>query len=148
MALSFFRALNPASPYSGVGSVNNKGRLTTKGPETIDLTVSENISEIWKSDLNFLSATYNIIIGTHYPFKGQGKKGALDYLIFPLVARKLFMDALQEDQCLFVVCLVALPLELVRHSAAIALTLLLAPIVAVKHIMPDNAGDQRPTACC
>ena len=106
---------------------------------------------MWKSDLNFLSATYNIIIGTHYPFKGQGKKGALDYLIFPLVARKLFMDAVQEDCSIgyvFVVFLVALPLELVRHSAAIALTLLLAPIVAVKHIMPDNAGDQRPTACC
>ena len=97
MALSFFRALNPASPNSGIGSVINNGRLTKKGPEKIDLTVSENISEIWKSDLNFLSATYNIIIGTHYPFEGQGKKGALDYLIFPLVARKLLMDALQED---------------------------------------------------
>ena len=88
-------------------------------------------------------------MGDHYDLQG-GKKGVLDYLIFPLIARKLWADIVllwpEEEEAsrgyilvatlvLQVVCY----LELVRFIAAIALTLLLAPIVAVKHMMPNDA---------
>ena len=149
MGLSFFRALNPASKNSGITYYLPDPSKDLQGREMIDLTVSENISDAWSSKLNFLSATFNIIMGDHYDLQG-GKKGVLDYLIFPLIARKLWADIVllwpEEEEAsrgyilvatlvLQVVCY----LELVRFIAAIALTLLLAPIVAVKHMMPNDA---------
>jgi hypothetical protein len=81
-------------------------------------------------------------------------KGILDYLIFPLIARKLFGNQIEEYYAKnpaersaglplgdimfstlfsrnFLVFFIVLPLEVTRFTAAVALTLLLAPLVAI-----------------
>ena len=149
-ALSFFRALNPASANSGITYCLAKDlyfkNLPCQGQEMLDYTVGEVIQRYFDSNLGFLSgmvATFNILVGGHYDLqligaydaKG-GTKGVLDYLIFPLVARKLIADTYlseRQESCLLN-CLAwaaAIPLEILRFGAGIALTLLLAPIVAV-----------------
>lgn len=149
MALSFFRALNPTSKDSGIVYCL-AGNNPCQGKEMIDSTVSENIRAAFNSDLDYfsgLSTTYNILVGNHYDLyltgrvdsKG-GSKGALDYLIFPLVARKLISDTYLNERrehgfSNALAWAVAIPLEITRFSAAIALTLLLAPIVALVHLI-------------
>ncbi|MBA2652710.1 MAG: hypothetical protein H0U73_10645 [Tatlockia sp.] len=151
---TFFRGLNPASTNSGVmyclaidPHTNSSARRACQGREMLDYTVGEVIQRYFDSNLGFLSgmlATFHILVGGHYDLqligayddiKG-GTKGALDYLIFPLVARKLIADTYlseRQESCLLN-CLawaVAIPLEILRFGAGIALTLLLAPIVAI-----------------
>ena len=129
----------------------------------LDLTVGECIADAFKRDLDFLSglnATYNILVGRHYELflegrednKG-GKKGALDYLILPLVARKLISDSrlnerrtsgLANGLANMVAWSVAVPLELARFTAAFALTLLLAPVVALVHLVKACMPKQEP----
>ncbi len=162
MALSFFRALNPTSEDSGIVYCL-AGDHPCQGLEMIDSTVFENIRAAFKKDLDYfsgLSATYNILIGHHYDLhlrghvdsKG-GSKGALDYLIFPLIARKLIADTYLDERSEngfsnALAWAVAIPLELTRFSAAIALALLLAPIVALVHIikacLPVNNEENTP----
>ena len=145
----FFRALNPASCNSGV-TYRFGGDAPCQGKEMIDSLVSENIYKAWNSNLDFESAlftTYDILMGDHYDlyFHGQndcrgGAKGALDYFIFPLVARKLIADFYFETNITLSVSNVlawsiAVPLEVARFSAAVGLTLLLAPIIALVHLL-------------
>ena len=147
---SFFRALNPASCNSGVTYRFGGSDDPCQGKEMIDSLVSENIYKAWNSNLDFQSAlyaTYDILMGDHYDlyFHGQndcrgGSKGALDYLIFPLVARKLIADFYFETNIrvsIFNVLAwsIALPLEVTRFSAAVGLTLLLTPVIALVHLL-------------
>lgn len=69
-----------------------------------------------------------------------GSKGALDFLIFPLIARKLANDYKNNPEVLSKVLssVIILSLELVRFTAAIALTLLLAPVVALISLVRNN----------
>lgn len=149
MSLSFFRALNPSSNNSGI-VYSLAGNSPCQGKEMIDRTVSENIRAAFNKDLDFLSglgATYNILVGQHYDLYLEGRlsakggsKGALDYFMFPLIARKLIADTYLEERKDRVLSnalawAVAVPLELARFSAAVALTLLLAPVVAIVHLV-------------
>jgi hypothetical protein len=84
----------------------------------------------------------------------QSYKGLLDYLIFPLIARKLFGNRIEEYYAEnpaqgfaslplgdimfstlfsrnFLVFFIVLPLEVTRFTAAVAFTLLLAPLAAI-----------------
>ncbi|MDR3501439.1 MAG: hypothetical protein P4L79_02550 [Legionella sp.] len=146
---SFFRALNPASCNSGI-IYRFGGDDPCLGKEMIDSFVSENIYKAWNRNLDFVSAlfaTYDILMGDHYDlyFHGQndcrgGAKGALDYFIFPLVARKLISDFYLETNIRVSISNVlawsiAVPLEVARFSAAVGLALLLAPVIALVHLL-------------
>lgn len=68
-----------------------------------------------------------------------GVKGALDFLIFPLVARKLIADTWLEERkntpiINGIAWAIAIPLEVLRHSLALALTIAMIPIVSLIHI--------------
>lgn len=132
--------------------------------EMIDATVSESIRAAIHNDANFIEGiitTFNILIGGHYDLRLNGRndnkggaKGILDFLILPLLARKLIADTfLPERTNILTNALawtVALPIEIARFSAGIALTLLLAPVVAVVHLikacMPNQAQEPISTA--
>lgn len=77
-----------------------------------------------------------------------GSKGLLDFLIFPLLARKLIADSylLERSNARFINTLswlIAIPLEIVRDVSAILLTILLAltlvPILTIfqQYAAPD-----------
>lgn len=157
MALSFFRALNPTSKESGIVYCL-AGFSTCQGKEMIDHTVTENVRYAFNRNLDYFSgldATFEILVGDHYDLylNGNGAKGVLDYLIFPLVSRKLIADTyLQEKMESYIfnalAWMVAIPLELARFSAAIALTLLLAPIVAFVHLIRACFPENNAAATC
>lgn len=152
MPLSFFRALNPSAKTSGI--IYRPQGYNGRCQEIIDQTVSEHITEVWAKNLSLyegLNETFGILYGRHYDTwytdnnaAGVCAKGVLDYLIFPLLARKIrFFDDELNDQELFVyhvasfinwqslLIFFVLPMEIVRFSAALALTLVLAPVVAL-----------------
>ncbi len=156
MALPFFSALDPTSKKSGI-TYCLAGNRPCQGKEMLDFTVGECIADAFNSDLDFLSglnATYNILVGRHYDLylKGAltskgGTKGALDYLILPLVARKLISDSYLSERrnsrlANVLAWTVAVPLELVRFAAAFALTLLLVPVIALVHIVKARLPKQ------
>jgi len=149
MALSFFRALDPTSENSGITYCLAAGSRC-QGKEMLDYTVGESIANVFNRDLDFISglhATYHMLVGTHYDIHLNGRndnkggaKGALDYLILPLVARKLLADSylperVGRDLLNALAWTVAIPLELARFTAAFALTLLLVPVVAIVHLI-------------
>lgn len=80
-----------------------------------------------------------------------GSKGLLDFLIFPLLARKLMADTFlesREDAYLFNVLawVIAVPLEIMRDVAVVSLTLFLALTVAplvtiVQQFIAPNKDD-------
>lgn len=134
MAVSFFQSLNPASENSGVLYPSYVADEDYLGQEIIDRTVSENISYISEQFNPGFRYVFEILVGAHYSFGylGQCSKGILDYLIFPLVSRKILHET--EESNIFVKTLawsIALPLELGRFSLAIGLTLLVAPIIKI-----------------
>jgi hypothetical protein len=68
-----------------------------------------------------------------------GIKGALDFLIFPLIARKLIADTWLEERkntpvINAIAWAIAIPLEVLRHSLAIALTIAIIPVIALVHL--------------
>lgn len=132
---SFFHALNPASKHSG---------LMLGAREILDSTVGERIAYTWNHNSDFISAiktTFDILVGKHYspflrPPAESSAKGVLDYLILPLLARKLIADTYLEErkECHLTNLMawtLAIPLEFLRFSAGVALTLISAPIVAL-----------------
>ncbi|WP_157010244.1 hypothetical protein [Legionella fallonii] len=69
-----------------------------------------------------------------------GIKGILDYLIFPLLARKLIADTWSEERkntpiINALAWAVAIPLEVARHSIALALTIAVSPLVILVHLL-------------
>lgn len=139
------RALNPFSKKSGV-----KHYLAPYCPtgfnEMDDILVEEQIKESIKRDVFFsdrIASTFSILYGDHYDEdrNGRGRKGALDYFIFPLLSRKLLSDIYSYERRghiytsvlnLFSRC-IAVPLEVVRFSLSLAITLVLFPIVLLIH---------------
>ena len=138
MKLPFSRALNPTSKDSGIlfwGK--DEGR---EDQEIFDFSVSYKIKEAFRENSGFLQglkATFDILVGDHYPDGPHtGSKGVLDFLIFPLLARRFINDTQRTEwnERHFINALAwtaAIPLEIMRFTAGIALTLLLAPIVAI-----------------
>ncbi|MBA3536186.1 MAG: hypothetical protein H0T84_06215 [Tatlockia sp.] len=179
--LPFFRALNPASTYSGINNLRRENK------EVLDTTVSEQIKKDFHSKHDFLDAlcaTFDILLGNHYKirdqgfnsifdfmlgsdkkaqentnfseeFSGKGSKGLLDYLIFPLLSRKLFWDSQHKGKCIQALTLLAVvPLEILRFSAGICLFLLLAiPVSLVQfaksYLMNEEELESpEPDDCC
>jgi hypothetical protein len=154
---SYFRFLNPASKNAGIIYPYDERR----GTEVIDQTVPEKIREAFKNNSYDL---WNIVVGNHFDynffcggavrFGNPSSKGILDYLIFPLLARKLMAHAIYEHDdninlnkvlSKTIAFCIAVPLEITRFSLGIALTLALVPVVAliylVKACLPKNEAD-------
>ena len=157
-SLSFFRALNPASNNSGI-VYRLAGNSPCQGKEMLDSTVGDNISRAFKSDLDYLSGlctTFNILVGTHFDIylKGRhnnqgGAKGVLDFLILPLLTRKLIADTFLDEQkentfTNVLAWAIAVPIEIARFGAGLFLTLLLSPIVALVHLIKACLPTQEP----
>ena len=148
MSLSFFRALDPTSKYTGFfyESLYDNG-LT----EQFDLTISENLH--YRRDQNLVTKIFEILVGDHYQIfgphdSGQTAKGVLDFLIFPLIARNLILGS-ESIIAGIVGVAIAIPLEIARFSLGIALTLLLTPIVAlvnlIKNCLPMENTQSAPS---
>lgn len=162
MTLPFFRALKPWSTDSGVethpwaycdGSAIDYDR--DKKEEIKDKLIMDVIHERLtkqkqsKNVSDDLKSIYKILCGQHYkwstPWLHCGddfSKGLLDYLFLPLVARKLIADAgLYERKdhrfTNIMAWVIAIPLEIARMSLAFALIILIAPIVAIVHLIKD-----------
>lgn len=150
--LSFFRALNPISKKSGI-KYSLVPYTPAQGQEMIDTLVSEQITHLMnEKDLGLgdvLGNVFHAIVGTHFDLYKEGsrdckggRKGLLDFLIFPLVARKLIADAyLPERENAYMTNILAfslaMPLELMRLGAGVALTLALAPFIALIHLVKE-----------
>ncbi len=99
-----------------------------------------------------LGHTYEIIVGCHYDvyLRGYlnghgGSKGFLDYLVLPLLARKLvgdyFLPENRNSTAINILRLaIALPLEFARIATGIALTIALTPVVVFAHIIKRFLG--------
>lgn len=95
------------------------------------------ISVVIKPQIIFVFIAEELYLSTK---KQQGSKGVLDFLIFPLLSRKLISDARSEERkntpiINALALAIAIPLEVLRHSLALALTLSLAPLVFFIHSM-------------
>ena len=145
LSLSFFKVLNPTIKDTGfIHPAFDKETFTFTIPtEVIDDTVCENISKRFKANNSYLqdmADVYSVLVGTHYPIESPfyqipfigdpSAKGILDFLIFPLVARAL-IECPESTITKIFGLLIALPLEIARFSLGIALTVFLAPIVAL-----------------
>lgn len=153
--LPFFCGLNPMSKSSGVEfiwttieGINQDimmpridGVNETDVRLLLDITVFEHICLKFRKNMNYideLRATFEILVGDHYEFKTLnldanrvGAKGLLDYLIFPLIVRKIIWNH-PNSSCLH---LFTIPLEILRFGLGIAITIILAPIVALVHLI-------------
>ena len=152
---SFFQALDPTSDKSGI--CYREGEISIAGEELVDVTVSATIDAAIKNeDLHFLRAiwtTFNIIYGDHYHNRllsdpeSKPYKGALDFFIFPLIARKLIGDTFLEDRendflLNIAAWSIAIPLEIARLGASLALAIILIPVVLLVHVVDYFAQDE------
>ncbi|MFA6303802.1 MAG: hypothetical protein WC627_11830 [Legionella sp.] len=129
--------------------------------EIIDVTLMEELKKVIKMNkLNFfdgLVATFRIIYGAHYDVDNclayDGQKGVLDFLLFPLISRALQHHTMSvelahpkagwnstrslrnpgEAISNLLMFSIVFSLEAARFSAALALTLLLIPVVTIIH---------------
>lgn len=95
------------------------------------------ISVVIRPQIIFVFIAEELYLSTK---KQQGSKGVLDFLIFPLLSRKLISDARSEERkntpiINALALAIAIPLEVLRHSLALALALSLAPLVLFIHSM-------------
>lgn len=157
--MEFLKALNPIETRSGIMYRLNEKQMEIN-PELHDTEMTDaTVVDILKlapemhargTFLDYsklVSYTYNVIMGSHYDANllGVGSKGLLDFLIFPLLARKLMADTkLEEREESHLVNILALcvagALEFVRTLMGATLTAVLAitvlPVVfAVEHIV-------------
>jgi hypothetical protein len=138
--LSFFRALNPVSRNSGIAyDLSHFNNLPCYGHEMQDISVLQTIERAFYHDSSVWSAlvsTYEAIIGCHYDiwFRGRdhahgGAKGLLDFLILPLIARKLLHNQSRLSLVLPLCFLVEIP----RLFIGLILTTALVPVVLLIH---------------
>lgn len=90
------------------------------------------------SILTGISDTYDVIVGDHYDneLRGSGRKGLLDFLIFPLVGRWLMGISNNPNNNLALRIVTGIPaylLEVPRFILGAALTIPAIPIVALVH---------------
>lgn len=145
---SYYRALNPNSQRSGIYYSLVKDCFF-QNYEMPDKTIGEQIIALDKNKLLDPIMLFQLLHGNHYDITktGHGRKGLLDFLLFPLLTRKIIADLFLpkkpiqdplmlrgiflENLLIFLVVLpVALLFECLRLFLAIALTLALwVPIV-------------------
>jgi len=144
MALPFFKALNPAAKESGI-YFDNTQLAFEKPLEIIDRSLTENIDASFRKAYSLflaLRGTFHVLTGTHYDLHFDensphyNAKGLLDFTILPLISRKLIADTYsyeQQDQTYLNILswCIALPLEIFRFTAALAITLVLSPLIAI-----------------
>jgi len=133
----FFRSIDPTSEESGIKYSLWPGH---NGQEMMDQLPMDYLKEALKRDhpslFIRLMDTYEAIVGSHGGFGStHGCKGFLDFLIFPLIARKIIGDTLSEGTG-SPICIglpIAIGLELIRFALALTLTGALSPFVAIGH---------------
>lgn len=130
------------------------------GREKTDIYLHQYIRNKWNDNLNFsesLNATFLTLIGNHQSFAITDEdctnesninnatfKGLLDFLILPLIARRIwnwsFLKQQQKDinfnsimleLAIFAARIIAIYISLARIIAGIVLTLTLAPIIGL-----------------
>ena len=142
--MSFFTAFDPES--------KNSGYKDSRDQPIYDITVREQVIKHFVEDMTFfqrVSSTYDIILGKHYDInidnktdsEEMGRKGALDYLILPLLSRKLMHDGYKPAKGITLanvsLLAIALTIEAARVGTAFALTALLIPVIALVHALKD-----------
>ncbi|PJD92954.1 MAG: hypothetical protein CK424_05150 [Legionella sp.] len=144
---AFFSALNPLSRRSGVTvrAVKYPYKRMDLWQEIPDRTVDLVISFLWRSNLSVLNGiyeTFTVFYGDHFDkqAKGIGQKGILDFTILPLLSRKLIADTYLErrKQAYFsniLAWVVALPIQTITFSLALACTLALFPVVVLVTVL-------------
>ncbi len=139
---SFFRSLNPFSSKSGVYYPSYSVDETLNGKEIVDRTLSE-VTSSWKLSEIDISSVFDFLIGHHYTmgYYCITSKGLLDFLIFPLISRKLLHEA-DNTNFLFQILAysIALPLEVARFGTAVALTLIATPLVLLINLFQTCAS--------
>lgn len=139
--LPFCRALNPSSNHSGITYAFAGVLSSCQGREMLDVTFLENLKKKYKGDsylLGSIGSTFEVLYGSHFDMtmKGEsetfgGAKGALDFTLLPLISRKLIADGAQTNNCGNYI--IAAPLEIIRFLAALAITIVLIPVVIAVH---------------
>jgi hypothetical protein len=152
LKLSFWRALNPCSQNSGIIYSLTPKKSKYRATEMMDVTITQSIENAFYNGRGIIAGiwrTFDVLMGDHYDLriKGYGKKGVLDVLIFPLLARRLLADcflperkfAIVKNICAFII---GISLELLRGLCAIIVTLILLPIIIAvesgKHCIPPT----------
>lgn len=148
--LSFFRALNPTSKNSGIIYCKGNHKHYRYAQEIVDYTVEETFRHATMFPRNFLGdleLVFEILVGRHFNLKsrthhlmGDNGKGLLDFLILPLIARKLIADTyVEERKDSFITnalaWAIAVPIEAARFGTGISITLLLSPVVIITHLI-------------
>ena len=149
MQPSFFLALNPTSTLSGVycNKPTKPFWEDSRYNQLHDLTVKKAIQAAWYKGpvgaVESVKQLYNILMGSHYEHRSgsrfrahDGSKGVLDFLIFPLLARKCVFYYLRNGdetdlgtKCGKIAALtLGVLLEIPRATLGFALTLILAPL--------------------
>lgn len=134
---SYRRALNPLSDRSGIYYSQARYSIFNH-TEMRDKKVLEQINEARSNGLIGLFTLFQLLYGDHYDLKikGHGRKGIVDFLFFPLLARKLITDCYQHKQHSSLINIasfvVAVPLELSRFglSFALAVTFFIPVMIA------------------
>lgn len=150
--------LNPCSKQSGVKYASDlddgfDDPHPLAGKDMVDLTLFENMQRVMvmtkysDKPLTYwmrMCATWTIIVGNHYDMAHieQSSKGVLDFLMFPLLARKLMCDCELEERGRktpikngFSLA-VAFPLEIVRVLLGLTLLVLLTvTVLPVVHVL-------------
>lgn len=140
---TFFKALNPVAEESGI-TYSVGGPYPALGQEMRDRTILEALRSLYAEpgcSTNSNRNTWRAIYGEHYDINLHGsqsrlggQKGLVDFLIFPLLARKLIADCYLPHRygrtwVLNVASfMIAIPLEVLRFSISVALAIVLIPI--------------------
>ncbi len=83
--------------------------------------------------------TYHVLMGNHYDLflTGNGRKGVLDLLIFPVISRRLIGFAYSNEHHISIsvaAAIIGYALEVPRGLLGISLTFVLTPFVAIFHV--------------
>lgn len=157
MALSFFRALNPLSPDSGIEKNNvelidkplNQKNLKIFTYAILPKSIQSRISDAHAINAFGFEGWFVSLLVTGLLFYGfrdltdrdeNRYKGLLDLLIFPLVSRKLIADTYLEERANSPILNVlawtaAIPLEILRFAIALTLFIAAFPIVTLTHLI-------------
>jgi len=173
--LKLFEGLNPLETRTGCFFVNKKAKN--------DILISDFIQNAWDNNLNFMgsiTATYQAIVGNHLSLATERRdceaqqhgevqtfKGALDFLILPLVARRLWNwsfiqmqvnnNSLSMELAISTARVFSMAVSLARILVGVALTLALTPVVGLicllRHVnnkpvtSESNDVDEAPNGC-
>lgn len=129
----------------------------------LDITLTQQFSDLFSNRIilnEVEERTWNIVLGRHYDLTNEGvenlvggKKGIIDFLIFPLLARKIIANCFQPSQYIHPIarlvlsCIIAVPLEIARYMIATVLQIALYPVIYIiayctelKRALDNNAS--------